>query len=227
VIVSRAHRLGEPIILALGSTAPGGELVSSEPEAGPELALLAHAYGWTPAVIEALTEPQVLYYMRWLPLLEARRAYPIASLEATVLNVAGGKRDEVEDADTASAPTPAHRLFTADERLPPWADLELPAGAWSRESALEAIELASELPVWALELLDFRRLRDLTRGERDPSSGTVLVAARTPAGEYAMIDARTGEPAGVLELPPELGDETVARAHPRADVAIRAPGGTA
>lgn len=224
MIVSRAHRLGEPLVLALGSTAPGGDRVTIEPEAGPELALIAHAYGWTPAVIEALTEPQIAYYMRWLPLLEARRAYPVASLEATVLNVAGGKREEVDDADEASPPTPTHRLFGADERLPPWADLELPAGPWTREAAIEALEHAGTLPVWALELLDFRRLRDLTLGDRDPDGGTILVAPSTPAAEYAMIDPRTGEEAGILELPEDLADVPVARAHPRDAVTIRQGG---
>lgn len=223
MIRSRAHRLGDPLVLALGSTSPGGEPVSrQEPEAGPELALLAHAYGWTPDVVEELSGPQILYYMRWIPLLEARRAYPIASLEATVLNVAGGKREDVDDADDAGTPPPApHRLFSAEERLPPWAALEHGSGPWTREAALEALELAATLPVWALDLLDFRRLRDVTLGERDPHGGTVLVAPFTPAGSYAMIDAGTGEEIAVLELPEELANARIARAHPRAAVSIR------
>lgn len=223
MIRSRAHRLGEPVILALGSSSPEGDRRRrpTRPEAGPELALLAHAYGWTPDVIEALSGPQIVYYLRWLPYLEARYAYPIASLEATVLNVAGGKRAEVDDAEDAGSPPPApHRLFTAEERLPPWAYLERGAGPWTRESAIEALEHASELPVWALDLLDFRRLKDVSIGERDPHGGTVLVAAYTPAGAYAMMDARTGEEAGILELPEELADLRVARAHPRSSVLI-------
>lgn len=221
MIYSRAHRLGEPLIFALGSTAPGGDLAPEAPEAGPELALLAHAYGWTPDVIESLSGPQIVYYLRWLPLLEARRAYPIASLEATVLNVAGGKRDDADDpADAASPPPKPSRLFTAEERLPPWAALELAAGPWTRETAIEALEHASDLPVWALDLLDFRRLRDLALSTPDPDGGTILVAPYTPPGDYAMMSS-DGEEVAVLELPPELANAPAARAHPRRAVLIR------
>lgn len=221
MIYSRAHRLGEPLIFALGSTAPGGDLTPEAPEAGPELALLAHAYGWTPDVIESLSGPQIVYFLRWLPLLEARRAYPIASLEATVLNVAGGRRDDADDgADAASPPPKPSRLFTAEERLPPWAALELATGPWTRETAIEALERAKDLPVWALDLLDFRRLRDLTLSDRDPDGGTILVAPYTPPGSYAMMDD-DGEEVAVLELPEELGNAPAARAHPRRAVLIR------
>lgn len=222
MIQSRAHRLGEPVIVALGSTSPEGALSRPQvDEAGPELALLAHAYGWTPDTIESLTAPQIAYYLRWLPLLEARRAYPVSSLEAAVLNLVGGKRDEVEDADATSPPPARHRLFEAQERLPPWAALEVGRGAWTRSSAVEALHLAGELPTWALELLDFRRLRDLSLTPGD-DGGTVLVAARTPAGEYVMMAPEAGVDVAILTLPEDLGDMPTSRAHPRDAVAIAA-----
>lgn len=128
-------------------------------EAGPELALLAHAYGWPPDVIESLTTPQLIYYLRWLPLIEARRGWGAASLEAALLNVVGGKPAPVEDGETASPPTPEHLRFTAEELLPWWAELDTGPGVWTPASAKEAIEHARDLPAGALALLDFRRLR--------------------------------------------------------------------
>jgi hypothetical protein len=221
MIVSRAHRLGEPVIVALGSPPPEGGIVREPDEAGPELALMAAAYGWTPDTIEALTAPQLAYYLRWLPLLEARRAYPIASLEAAVLNLVGGKRDDVEDAEASTPPPARHRLFTGEERLPPWAALEVGRSPWARASAIEALNRASELPTWALELLDFYRLRQVASSSADgPAGGTVLVAARTPAGDYVMMDQDAGRDVAILTLPEDLGDLPSSRAHPRDAVAI-------
>lgn len=127
-------------------------------DAGPELALLAHAYGWTPDEIEALSAQQIVYYLRWLPLIEARRGWGAASLEAALLNVVGGKPDPVEDADASTPAPPAHRLWTPEERLPPWAYLDLGPGVWTPESARDAIRNAARLPAGGLALLDFRRL---------------------------------------------------------------------
>lgn len=206
MIVSRAHRLGEPVILALGtSSGPEGELVRRAPKApelGPELALLAATYGWTPDVVESLTVPQLIYYQRWIPLVEARRAYPSASLEATVLNVVGGKPEPVEDADASSPPTPAHRLFDPEERLPYWARLEMPAGAWTGASAREALARTRDLPPWALALLDFRRLERLAAERTDGT--TFLLAAGLPLASYVMMRPETGELVGILELSEEL-----------------------
>ena len=125
-------------------------------EAGPELALIAHHYGWTPDVIESLSQRQLVYYLRWIPLLEARRGWGAASLEAALLNVAGGKPDPNEEPDTP--PVPPRRLFTVEERLRPWARLELGPGVWTPESARDAIANAHRLPVGALAILDFERL---------------------------------------------------------------------
>lgn len=128
-------------------------------EAGPEFALLAAAYGWTPDVIDRLTQTQLLYYLRWLPLIEGRRAYPLASIEASMLNAAGGKPDPA-DADRPP-PRPQHLLFTPTEMLPPWATLDTGPGVWTRDSARDALEHAALLPVDALSRLDFQRLRAL------------------------------------------------------------------
>lgn len=128
-------------------------------EAGPEFALLAAAYGWPPHIIDTLTQTQLLYYLRWLPLIEGRKAYPMASLEATVLNAVGGKADP-SDPDQAP-PRAAHLVWTATERLPPWATLDTGPGVWTPASARDAIDHAALLPVDALARLDFQRLRAL------------------------------------------------------------------
>jgi hypothetical protein len=128
-------------------------------EAGPQLAILAATYGWTPAQIEQLTLPQLLYYLRWVPLIEARKAYPLASLEASVLNLGGGKRD-ANDPD-APAPRPAHLTWTALERLPPWANLETGPGVWTSRSARALLDHATLIPAHALARVDMSHLRRL------------------------------------------------------------------
>jgi hypothetical protein len=127
-------------------------------EAGPELALLAHAYGWEPRVIEALSQRQLVYYLRWIPLIEARRGWGSASLEAALLNVVGGKPDPSADSEADNPPLPPSRLFTPEERPPPWARLETGPGVWTARSARDALEHAHQLPVGALAILDFDRL---------------------------------------------------------------------
>lgn len=102
---------------------------------------------------------QLAYYLQWVPLIEARRAWPTASLEAVVLNMMGGKPDPT--ADDAPAPRPLHLLWTVDERLPPWAQLDARPGVWTRASARAALDHAARLPLQALVRVDFHRLRAL------------------------------------------------------------------
>lgn len=100
-----------------------------------------------------------MYYLQWISLLEARRAYPHASLEATMINLQGGKPDPADP--DAPAPRKAHLVWTAEERLPPWASLTTGPGVWTPDSARAALLHASRLPLAALNRLDFGRLRAL------------------------------------------------------------------
>lgn len=102
---------------------------------------------------------QLTYYLRWLGLIEARRAYPSASMEATVLNMMGGKPDP-GDPDPAP-PRKASLLWSPEERLPPWATLDSGPGVWTTASARDALDHAGRLPMRALAALDFARLRQL------------------------------------------------------------------
>jgi hypothetical protein len=92
-----------------------------------------------------------------VPLLEGRRAYPHASLEATVLNIMGGKHDPSKS--DAAPPTPPHLLWLPEERLPPWARLMHAPSVWTPASARAALDHAARLPTAALARIDFHRLR--------------------------------------------------------------------
>lgn len=110
-------------------------------------------------MIDQLTQVQLAYYLRWVPLIEARRAWPVASLEASVLNLMGGKPDPA--APDTPPPRPRHLIWTVDERLPPWAQLDSGPSVWTRASARAALDHAARLPLQALVRVDFHRLRAL------------------------------------------------------------------
>ena len=80
--------------------------------------MLCATYDLTLAQIDALTPAQTDYLLEHMPEVEYRRAYPLASLEAAVLNAIGGKPDP-EDKD--AEPLPPERTFTPLEILPPYA----------------------------------------------------------------------------------------------------------
>jgi hypothetical protein len=102
---------------------------------------------------------QIVYYLQWITLLEARRAWPQASLEATMRNHNGGKPDPTDP--DAPKPRKAHLIWTAEECLPPWASLDVGPGVWTQASARDALDNAARLPIVALARLDFGRLRAL------------------------------------------------------------------
>jgi len=121
--------------------------------------LLCAAYGWTPDVIAGFTPDQVEYFLHHLPLIEARRHYPLAQLEATILNMMGGKGDVDEhgrEKKPEKPPKPAHLLWTPQERLAFYASFGEAAKVtpgMSRETAQDIIDNLSEAPAWALHLV--------------------------------------------------------------------------
>lgn len=88
--------------------------------AGPTIALLCHAYGWTPATVASLTGKQLAYFVEHIPEVELRRAWPAAQLEATIRNMMGGKRPPPKR-DGGEPPLQAHELYTALDLLPAFA----------------------------------------------------------------------------------------------------------
>lgn len=99
-----------------------------------------------------LTPTQLEYFGDHLPLVAARRHYPIAKLEATLLNSLGGKPDPNEKNKTK--PKPEHLSYTPEERLPWYARFTSTnnetTGALSTEAARALLGNTDDLPSWAL-----------------------------------------------------------------------------
>jgi len=86
--------------------------------------------------------------------IEARRAYPIAQLEATLRNVMGGKPKAGEGGKALDP----RSMYTADELLPPYARFLDDMGGWTPEAAREAVELYMDLPQWLVDELPWAYL---------------------------------------------------------------------
>lgn len=121
------------------------------------------AYGWTPDVVGNLTSEQVEYFLAHVPELEARRAFPFAHLEATILNMMGGKGDVDEHGNIKKPekpPKPDHLLWTAEERMAAiWyarfsgSEQAAERNRLSVAAARDILDNISRAPAWALHLL--------------------------------------------------------------------------
>lgn len=117
------------------------------------MALLCSAYGWTPAQVAQLTPAQTRYFLEHLPDVELRRAYPLAGLEATILNMMGGKRKKKSESD--EPPLEKHELWLAIERLPFFAQPEWVKEATpsiSVEAAQDFLKHKKRLAAWVLQV---------------------------------------------------------------------------
>lgn len=97
-----------------------------------------------------MTPAQFRYLAEHMPDVELRRTYPLAGLEATILNMMGGKPDPREKPDKPMDPG---RLYTPFERLPwyarpTWAD-GMSAGI-GRVAARDFLANRKRLPAWAI-----------------------------------------------------------------------------
>lgn len=118
------------------------------------MALLCAAYGWTPLQVAEFTPAQIRYFLDNLPEVALRQAYPTAALEATILNMMGGKRqkDGGEDSEPPLAP---HERFSPFERLPwyaspSWIDEVQPS--IRPEAARDFLTHRRNLPAWVLQI---------------------------------------------------------------------------
>ena len=110
-------------------------------------ALLAATYGWTPRELGNLSHRQLVYFHERIPLIEARRAYPFAQLEAALRNIAGGKPKPGD-----AKPKPVTELYTASELMPFYASFD-ELGGLSVSAKEDLIKHAQSLPSWALQFL--------------------------------------------------------------------------
>lgn len=118
--------------------------------------MLCAAYGYTPGQVAELTPVQYEYLLTHLPDVELRRSYPLAALEATVLNIMGGKPDE-----DAKRQDPS-KLYTPFERLP-WYARPAWTGSIStaldRDAALDFMRNRKRLPAWAITLAPIEAIK--------------------------------------------------------------------
>lgn len=114
------------------------------------------AYGYTPAQVASLTPVQYRYLLENLPEVNLRSAYPLAALEATLLNIMGGKPE-----DDAPARDPS-RLYTPFDRLPWFARPEWTGelqGNVSQEAALDFMRNRKRLPAWAVTVAPIEAIK--------------------------------------------------------------------
>lgn len=126
--------------------------------------MIAAAYSWGPEQVASLTATQIAYFARHLPDVEARFAWPVAQLEATVRNMMGGKSEPDDD---APLPDPSERYSPA-ELLPPWARPEWVAELISvnnvtREAATDFFRNVQSVPSWALTIAPLNRFKQAAR----------------------------------------------------------------
>jgi len=117
---------------------------------------LCASYGYTPAQVASLTPHQYRYLLESLPEVNLRSAYPLAALEATLLNIMGGKPD-----DDAKAQDPS-RLYSPFDRLPWYARPDWTStlrGNVSQEAALDFMRNRKRLPAWAITVAPIEAIK--------------------------------------------------------------------
>jgi hypothetical protein len=91
-----------------------------------------------------------------LPDVNLRHAYPLAALEATLLNIMGGKPDE------DAKPKDPGRLYTPFDRLPWFARPEWTGelqGNITEVAALDFMRNRKRLPAWAITVAPIEAIK--------------------------------------------------------------------
>lgn len=90
--------------------------------------------------------------MKWVPLMEGRRAYPLAYMIAELKNIMGGKRkppDPKPGDPPRDPPLQPWELYTPEEELPYYAWMKPPPPMLTLEQARLLTSHYSALPEWA------------------------------------------------------------------------------
>lgn len=127
-----------------------GAIVHEGITVGSELAELSATYGQpVEYFLNLLSTNDYLfdYYLHWMPYIEGKKQGQIAKLEATILNMMGGKSEK-------GKPMQPHKAFNMFERLVYYADLGH-TQSFSKE-AMKAIKAnVDKIPSWAIDLIDW------------------------------------------------------------------------
>ena len=106
-----------------------------------------------------MTNAQLEYAFKHMPLIEARKHYPIARLHADVLNRTGGKPDPNEE-DKGKVVRPESQ-YTAEELLPWYAYFDEPQARMSVATARDLVNNVRHLPAWARDVAPIEEARRL------------------------------------------------------------------
>jgi len=116
-------------------------------------ALLEVVYGRDIDEFIDMRPEKLQYYIKSLPFVEARKNYQLAQLEATILNLMGGK------GDGSKSNKPNFKLYNADERLVYFANMG--SNKTISKLAAEVIKSnASSVPSWALDVIDWKLINN-------------------------------------------------------------------
>ena len=103
-----------------------------------------------------MTKPQLEYFFAQVPVIEARRSYPLAQLEAAVRDFVTPKAIPGETQENDGKPRRPN--WKPEELLPYFASMG-ERFSMSRVAIEDLRKHKSELPMWVLELLDLSLLK--------------------------------------------------------------------
>lgn len=118
---------------------------------------MAAGYGWEPDVVSGMTDAQVDYFYKHLPLVEARRHYPIAQLTADVREFIFPRYLNPEP---SSEPEKPRKRWTALEVMPWYASFGEPE-RMSVEQARVLLDNLDALPSWARSVAPVDEAREI------------------------------------------------------------------
>lgn len=121
---------------------------------------MAAGYGWEPDTVSQMTDAQVEYFMRHLPLVEARKHFPIAQLTADVREFVFPR---YTDPEPPSEPPKARNPWTAAELLPWYASFG-EAEQMTVEAAQALLDALDSLPSWARSVAPVDEAREALSG---------------------------------------------------------------
>ena len=105
------------------------------------------AYGWTPSDTADMTPLQLKYALENMPLIEARKHFPMAQLEAVIREFITPRYTE-PDPNPPKEPPRARNPWSALELLPWFASFG-EAEAMTPQQAESLVEAYDSLPEWA------------------------------------------------------------------------------
>ena len=113
-----------------------------------------------------LTDAEAAYYLQHMREVHLRAAWPLAQLEATILNMMGGKRQK-EPAEGSDPPLGDHERFTPLERLPwfarpDWVE-ESEGGSISQAAARDFLANINSAPSWVIEIAPVHAIKHAAR----------------------------------------------------------------